>query len=118
MANRCSLWVKSRHCTASGRCPLYPQKRTLELSRVMSALCQKQTYAAHKLRSRSAANNRRHWHSQFAGWCPEASEVVCDVGVHVGRSNTGWGGKRRARSNGAGKNGLDVAVRVGDTPVL
>ena len=26
-------------------CPLYPQKRTLELSDVMSALCQKQTYA-------------------------------------------------------------------------
>jgi hypothetical protein len=25
------------------RCPLYPQKRTLKLSRVMSALCQKQT---------------------------------------------------------------------------
>ena len=23
-----------------GRCPLYPQKRTLELSREMSALCQ------------------------------------------------------------------------------
>jgi hypothetical protein len=25
------------------RCPLYPQKRTLELSRGMSALCQKET---------------------------------------------------------------------------
>src|SRR5215472_10114576 len=28
------------HC---GLCPLYPQKRTLELSRAMSALCQKRT---------------------------------------------------------------------------
>jgi hypothetical protein len=27
----------------SDRCLLYPQKRTLELSRAMSALCQKQT---------------------------------------------------------------------------
>jgi hypothetical protein len=27
----------------SEQCPLYPQKQTLELSRVMSALCQKQT---------------------------------------------------------------------------
>ena len=28
------------------RCPLYPQKRTSELSRVMSALCQKRTFCA------------------------------------------------------------------------
>jgi hypothetical protein len=27
----------------SGRRPLYPQKRTLKLSRVMSAMCQKRT---------------------------------------------------------------------------
>jgi hypothetical protein len=27
-------------------CPLYPQKQTLELSRVMSALCQKRTFCA------------------------------------------------------------------------
>ena len=42
---RCPLWVKSGHRGTSNQCPLYPQKRTLELSRVMSALCQKQTYA-------------------------------------------------------------------------
>src|SRR5262249_42860409 len=36
----CPLWIKSRHCTVSSRCPLYPQKQTLELSRLMSALCQ------------------------------------------------------------------------------
>jgi hypothetical protein len=35
--------VKSRHCAVSGRCPLYPQKRTF--SRVMSALCRKRTHA-------------------------------------------------------------------------
>src|SRR6516225_8230717 len=28
------------------RCPLYPQKRTLGVSRAMSALCQKQTFCA------------------------------------------------------------------------
>jgi len=39
------LWVKSRHRKGSAECPLYPQKRTLELSRAMSALCQKQTSA-------------------------------------------------------------------------
>src|SRR5262249_15938771 len=36
--------VLSGHFAISGRCPLYPQKLTLELSRVMSALCQKQTF--------------------------------------------------------------------------
>ena len=41
----CPLWVKSRHRRAFRRCPLYPQKRTLKLSRVMSALCQKRTHA-------------------------------------------------------------------------
>src|SRR5262249_55681705 len=40
----CPLWVKSRHRGTSNRCPLYPQKRTLELSRGMSALCQKETF--------------------------------------------------------------------------
>ena len=35
--------VKSGHCAVSGRCLLYPQKRTL-IERVrMSALCQKRT---------------------------------------------------------------------------
>ena len=32
-----------QHRSTSNQCPLYPQKRTLELSHVMSALCQKQT---------------------------------------------------------------------------
>src|SRR6516164_10947567 len=36
----CPLWVKSRHRGQLKECLLYPQKRTLELSRVMSALCQ------------------------------------------------------------------------------
>jgi hypothetical protein len=38
-----SFWVNSRHRSTSASCPLYPQKRTSELSRGMSALCQKQT---------------------------------------------------------------------------
>src|SRR5215472_9142988 len=48
------LWVISGHSPTFGRCPLYAQKRTLELTRVMSALCQKQTYAVqHKIDKRS-----------------------------------------------------------------
>src|SRR6516162_7098454 len=43
-ARKCPLWVKSRHRGTSNQCPLYPRKRTLELSRVMSALCQKRTF--------------------------------------------------------------------------
>ena len=35
--------VKIRHRRMSVWCPLYPQKRTLELSLEMSALCQKRT---------------------------------------------------------------------------
>src|SRR5215468_633581 len=31
---RCPLWVKSGHCAVSGRCPLYPQKRTSKLTGV------------------------------------------------------------------------------------
>src|SRR5262249_42213161 len=40
---RCPLWVKSGHRSMSASCPLYPRKRTLELSRGMSGLCQKRT---------------------------------------------------------------------------
>src|SRR5262249_49187345 len=40
---QCPLWVKSRHSASLGRCPLYPQKQTLESSHEMSALCQKRT---------------------------------------------------------------------------
>ena len=38
LSRPCPLWVKSRHRGTSNQCPLYPQKRTLELSREMSAL--------------------------------------------------------------------------------
>ena len=41
---RLPLWVKSVHSATSERCPLYPRKRTLELSHGMSALCQKRTF--------------------------------------------------------------------------
>jgi|307.fasta_scaffold01940_6 hypothetical protein len=40
---RCPLWVKSGHRNRSAECPLYLQEQTLELCRVMSALCQKRT---------------------------------------------------------------------------
>src|SRR5262249_50795002 len=45
----CPLWVKSRHQGAAVQCPLYPQKRTLELSHAMSALCHKRTHAAQQM---------------------------------------------------------------------
>src|SRR5215472_6603424 len=41
----CTVTPSDRAASAS-RCPLYPQKRTLELNRVMSALCQKRTFCA------------------------------------------------------------------------
>jgi hypothetical protein len=37
------MWVKRRHRGKFKPCQLYPRKRTLELSREMSAMCQKQT---------------------------------------------------------------------------
>jgi hypothetical protein len=46
---------------ASAPCPLYPQKRTLELSREMSALCQKQT-SAHLLNHLIGASKQRRRH--------------------------------------------------------
>jgi hypothetical protein len=49
MRKRMSAWVKSRHQGLSARCPLYPQKRTLNLGRVMSALCQKRTRALQQI---------------------------------------------------------------------
>ena len=45
LGSSCPLWVKSGHSTTFDRCPLCPQKRTLRLSREMSALCQKRTLA-------------------------------------------------------------------------
>jgi hypothetical protein len=36
-SGECLLWVKSRHWGTSEQCPLYPQKQTLELNRLMSA---------------------------------------------------------------------------------
>ena len=44
MPLRCLTGVITGHFTTSGGCPLYPQKRTSELSREMSALCQKRTF--------------------------------------------------------------------------
>jgi hypothetical protein len=41
----CTFRVANRRPQGKQRFPLYPQKQTLELSRVMSALCQKRTLA-------------------------------------------------------------------------
>ena len=49
-ARRCRLRVRSGHCLRIARCLLYPQKRTLAETAVMSALCQKQTSLAQLLR--------------------------------------------------------------------
>src|SRR5262245_13036030 len=54
---QCPLWVKSGHWGTSEQCPLYPQKQTLELSRVMSALCQKQTYAVQQIAAYSITSS-------------------------------------------------------------
>jgi hypothetical protein len=65
----CLLWVISGHCNQFAQCPLYSQKQTLELSRVMSALCQKQ---------QSAVN--------FAKYDVERAEYRRDIGEHVSAS--------------------------------
>jgi hypothetical protein len=57
----CPLWVKSGHRIRPAPCPLYPKKRTLELGRVMSALCQKRT-------SRRATRMSALCHSGHQNW--------------------------------------------------
>src|SRR5215469_5237163 len=49
-SDECPLWVKSGHWGTSDRCPLYPQKLTLELGREMSAMCQTRKYAGYRRR--------------------------------------------------------------------
>jgi hypothetical protein len=51
---RCPLWVISRHCRRTCECPLYPQKRTSPRVLVMSAKCQKPSFAHSSQRSRAA----------------------------------------------------------------
>jgi hypothetical protein len=43
VATKQPIWI-SGHSRAFQQCLLYPQKRTLGVSRVMSALCQKRTW--------------------------------------------------------------------------
>src|SRR6516164_11754590 len=47
----CPLGVISGHSPTFDRCPLYPQMRTSQLSREMSALCQKRTHAPQQFSS-------------------------------------------------------------------
>ena len=51
---QCPLWVKSGHRRTSNQCP-HPQKRTLELSCGMSALCQKRTSDTYSITSSAIA---------------------------------------------------------------
>ena len=46
LRTECLLWVKSGHRGWLMECPLYPQKRTLELSRVMSNREYRRTHGA------------------------------------------------------------------------
>jgi len=63
----------------SERCPLYSQKRTLELRHAMSALCQKRTYAVQQLTViSSAAPSRRSCHMPLTAW-----HVVGGVGASM-----------------------------------
>ena len=66
LGRSCPLWVKSRHCGTSNQCPLYPQKQTLELSGVMSALCQKQTFCA-AAETGPIRSPRRWWRAVVEG---------------------------------------------------
>jgi len=34
LGRSCPLWINNGHCGTSDQCPLYPQKRTLELVRI------------------------------------------------------------------------------------
>src|SRR5215472_12608384 len=57
---RCGISLRpchSGHSRASKRCLLYPQKRTLKLSRVMSALCQRRTSRIRSARALSPASS-------------------------------------------------------------
>ena len=88
---RYPLWVKSGHSLTFGRCLLYRQKRTL-IERVgMSALCQKQTYAAqqknaYSITSASVPASR----SEFTTCCstPAATHRPMQATTH-GESRTG-----------------------------
>src|SRR5262249_7521880 len=48
ITSSCPFKTSNAVVEALGRCPLYPQKRTLVSWVVMSALCQKRTHALHK----------------------------------------------------------------------
>src|SRR5215469_10352257 len=74
----CPLWVKSRHCSTSAQCPLYPQKRTSELTRVMmSALCQKRTFTTSIVGVRNYC--RGCTHESTAGRSETACSDECGV---------------------------------------
>src|SRR5262249_7544997 len=68
------LWVKSRHRGAFDQSPLYPRKRTSELSRGVSALCQKQTFRCRRQSYRRVAP----FAVLISGWWATPRPRVCD----------------------------------------
>jgi|SRR6516164_3827944 len=93
--SQCPLWVRSRHRKGSAECLLHPQKRTLELTRMMSALCQKRTFCAAAERSLFdhlvGAGEQRRRHSHAKRLCTSAlchkrtSELIVPGGYARGR---------------------------------
>src|SRR5215472_9592476 len=62
-ADSCPLWVKSRHRSRFGQCPLYPQKQTL-VERVGCLLCAKSGHsiATRLYKAECVVRARRRWH--------------------------------------------------------
>ena len=97
LRTQCRLWVKSRHDALNSRCPLYPRKRTLAETVVMSALCQKRTSGKlsqrccqHSKAAGQVSNQRlclrsqrglglHRWVVELARPCPSAQEGTCSV---------------------------------------
>jgi hypothetical protein len=107
-SRRCPLCAKSRHSQDAHRCPLYPQKRTLGLSRAMSAMCQKLTHAVQQLVSlldnvvRAAEQRRRK--NDFG-----IADIDLSQTIKVGTPNKIGGSPHR-------EHGPDLVPHPPDTP--
>src|SRR6516225_1963724 len=77
---------QKRTSEAYNQCPLYPQKRTSELSREMSALCQKQTLASRWCRPlhRGAVGHGAHPGGELRAASSEVAEAAfaCSIKSH------------------------------------
>src|SRR6516225_8093515 len=93
-AVRCLLWVRSGHWSTSAQCLLYPQKRTSELNRGMSALCQKRTSQLLRLYVGLSLNNNRKCERKCGAlaWLrldPDSAAVHLNDPLGDGESQTG-----------------------------